>query len=93
MIDNLSDIEKSIFSKVNDMLMAKMSAQKNVIDIESMMKWADSVNIPITEVMCRRMINKFEYEQCAKKIFIIENGSKEWDRYDKIRKAQVLKGR
>lgn len=92
MIDNLSDIERAIYGKVQDMLREKMNAGKITIDLEAMMKWADRVNVPITECMCRRMINKFEYEETGKKIFIIENGSKAWHRYDKIRRSQVQKG-
>lgn len=83
MLDNLTDKEQALYPQVA----ASLSGKKEIeLDIQAMQErfW------PLTEAMCRRLINKFEYETKGKR-FIIINGSEIFKTTDALRAAYIQK--
>lgn len=92
MIDSLSEIELEAKSMIFNILNKKHESEDRIIDMFNMVNYTEHTKYPLTENMCRRLINKYEYEFINDKFFIITNGKKSWQKYDEIRKARIQKG-
>lgn len=79
MIDALTEDEEKAYPDIKFTLNEKWQRKELEVDILLMQEVCWRKNWIITEVMCRRLINKFEFEEVGKKIFTIKNGSPQWE--------------
>lgn len=91
MHDTLSDLEQNCYSFVVKVLQGKMKAGIQEVDISQMAQHLERNGNAVTELLCRRMINKFEWDYIGRKYFIIVNGKKNWEKFDALRTSQIQK--
>ena len=93
MLDAMSEDEIKVYPLVEPILQDKVKDNERSLDIKGLEKFCNSKGVIVTEVMCRRMVNKFEYDTYGipSKFFIITNGSEQWARYDQLREDFILK--
>lgn len=89
--NKLSDAETKATNNVYMQLQEKRRRNSRVLDLGKMQDLHRSINLILTEFECRRLINLWEWEYIGSHYFILENGSKEWTRYDQGRAAQIQK--
>ena len=87
--DVLSDQEMKCYPAVVIILQSKMDSSEHTLDISQMVNYLSTMGNAITEMLCRRMINKFEWDHIGNKYFEIVNGRKDWAGFDQIRASQV----
>lgn len=80
MIDNLSEDEVKAYPVIKTTLAGKLERGEMEIDLLAMQDICWRKQWIITEVMCRRMINKFEFEEVGKKVFTLKNGNPAWEK-------------
>lgn len=92
MVENLTAVELQCKDIVYAMLNAKWRKDEREIDIQKMVHhFQTGRGKPLTEYMCRRLINKYEHDYINWYYFIIKNGDSDWKESDEIRNAQVQK--
>lgn len=90
MINSLTETEVIAYGLLEGMLGRKVNLGDLIIDITKLNKYFnDSASCAMTEFMCRRIINRYEYDHHGTIVFLIINGTAEWKSYDDIRKRAI----
>lgn len=90
MLDAMTEDEIKVYPLVEPILQDKVNDNERWLDIKGLENFCSSKGVAINEVMCRRMVNKFEYDNSGM-YFIITNGTEKWKRLDQLREDKILK--
>lgn len=91
MLDSLSDVEKRAYNHVCLMLDEKLNRQDREINIEAMLIYLGKIGCELSEILCRRLINKYEWDTTGQVEFKITHGEKKWHQVDAVRATQIEK--
>lgn len=87
----LDEEQSHAYLLVREILKTKYNNRDSVLNIVDMLAYFSRKKLIITELMCRKLINKFEYEEIGKTYFEIKNGSLPWVNADALRAAAIQK--
>jgi hypothetical protein len=89
--ENLSADESDAYFVVREVLASKKKKGVRLINMKDVIAYFVRKKVVMTELVFRKLINKFEYEEIGKTYFEIENGSLPWVHADALRAAAIQK--